>query len=522
MQMTRPIEFADVEWREGALVGRHEVPSAITDMVGAVRDGMSGVLVLRGEAGTGKSALLERAIGLAPEFQVARVTGVESERELGFAGLDQLIRPHLSWVKRLPAPQRDALRSALGLRQRGSADRFLVGLGVLTLLSDLARERPLLCVIDDFQWLDRESADVLAFVARRLSADRIGFLVAATEASSVGSIESGSRHPYPLVVVGEEGESRVVPPGAAWSIWYQTMGASSPTTATRSARRGEPHGGCSLTGLPELRLGPPAPKPVAELITRHGTGQSLEDALSYALGDTSQAASAPAGPRVRQVPDALAQNESPPPAVRVLIVDDQRVVADALRLVLDQHADLRVVGIASDAAEALRVASTTHPDVLLVDSRLPDASGPELAARLREQEPEVGVLFLSMAVSHPLLQEAVRAGARGYLLKSQPAEELVDAVRRIAAGEMLIPAAALAELMVGSDAGPHLLDRLTSREHEILRLLAVGLDNRGIAARLGIGYVTVRSHLRNLSSKLDAHSKLEVLARAAELGLIGR
>jgi DNA-binding NarL/FixJ family response regulator len=127
-----------------------------------------------------------------------------------------------------------------------------------------------------------------------------------------------------------------------------------------------------------------------------------------------------------------------------------------------------------------------------------------------------------MAVSRPLLEEAVRAGARGYLLKTQPADELVDAVRRIAGGEMLIPAAALAELMVGSDDRAHLLDRLTSREHEVLRLLAVGLDNRGIAARLGIGYVTVRSHLRNLSSKLDAHSKLEVLAHAAELGLIQR
>jgi two-component system response regulator DevR len=121
-----------------------------------------------------------------------------------------------------------------------------------------------------------------------------------------------------------------------------------------------------------------------------------------------------------------------------------------------------------------------------------------------------------------LLREAVKAGARGYLLKTQPAAELVDAVRRTAAGELLIPAVTLAELIAGSEDGTHLLDRLTPREHEILRLLAEGLDNRGIATRLGIGYVTVRSHLRNLSSKLNAHSKLEVLARAAELRLIER
>jgi DNA-binding NarL/FixJ family response regulator len=106
-------------------------------------------------------------------------------------------------------------------------------------------------------------------------------------------------------------------------------------------------------------------------------------------------------------------------------------------------------------------------------------------------------------------------------VKTQPAEELVDAVRRAATGEMLIPASTLAELVV-ADEGAQLLDRLTPRERDVLRLLAAGLDNRAIAARLGIGYVTARSHLRSLSSKLDAHSKLEILARAAELGLVDR
>lgn len=210
------------------------------------------------------------------------------------------------------------------------------------------------------------------------------------------------------------------------------------------------------------------------------------------------------------------------PATRVLIVDDHQVVADGLRLIVERQPDLEVVGIAGDADEALRLASSTHPDVLLVDYRLPDMTGAELAARLRERQPGVRVLFLSMVISAPLLQEAVRAGARGYLLKTQPAGELVDAVRRTAAGEVLIPASTLAELMVGAGQTAQLLDRLTPREHEVLRLLATGLDNRGIAARLGIGYVTVRSHLRSLSSKLGAHSKLEVLARAAELGLIDR
>jgi DNA-binding NarL/FixJ family response regulator len=206
----------------------------------------------------------------------------------------------------------------------------------------------------------------------------------------------------------------------------------------------------------------------------------------------------------------------------VLIVDDHRVVADGIRLVLGQHADLEVVGVAGDAAEALALAAATRPDILLIDYQLPDATGAEVAARLRERQPGLRVLFLSMVMNDAVLREAVKAGARGFLLKTQPAAELVDAVRRTAAGELLIPAATLAGLIAVSERGAQLLDRLTHREHEILRLLAEGLDNRGIAARLGIGYVTVRSHLRNLSSKLNAHSKLEVLARAAELRLIER
>jgi DNA-binding NarL/FixJ family response regulator len=208
--------------------------------------------------------------------------------------------------------------------------------------------------------------------------------------------------------------------------------------------------------------------------------------------------------------------------VRVLIVDDHRVVAEGIRLVLAQHDDLEVVGVAGDAAEATALAAATCPDILLIDYQLPDATGAQVAARLRECQPGLRVLFLSMVMNDALLREAVRAGARGYLLKTQPAAELVDAVRRTADGELLIPAATLAGLIAGPRHGPHLLDRLTPREQEILRLLAEGLDNRRIAARLGIGYVTVRSHLRNLSSKLDAHSKLEVLARAAELRLIER
>jgi len=159
-----------------ALVDRREHREAIEDLLDAVRAGMSGTLVLQGEAGIGKTALLEYAIESARDFRVARVVGVESEMELGFAGLHQLLLTFLGGVDRLPGPQRDALGSAFGLAAGSGPDPFLVGLSALTLLSNAAEERPLLCVIDDAQWVDDESVGTLSFVARRLHADRAALL----------------------------------------------------------------------------------------------------------------------------------------------------------------------------------------------------------------------------------------------------------------------------------------------------------------------------------------------------------
>ena len=143
--------------------------------------GAGGALVVRGEAGVGKSALLEYVAGAAADMRVARAVGVESEMELAFAGLHQLCAPLLDRLEDLPGPQRDALGVAFGLRAGAAPDRFLVGLAVLTLLAEVAEERPLLCVVDDAQWLDRASAQVLAFAARRLLAEPVGLIFAARE-----------------------------------------------------------------------------------------------------------------------------------------------------------------------------------------------------------------------------------------------------------------------------------------------------------------------------------------------------
>src|SRR5712671_1558138 len=162
-----------------SLYGRRRECAVLDELLEQVRRGRSAVLVMRGEAGVGKTALLEYVAGRARGCRLARATGVQSEMELAFAGLHQLCAPMLSCAERLPVPQREALRTAFGLTQGPPPDRFLVGLAVLSLLAEVAAERPLVCVIDDEQWLDRASAQVLAFVARRLGAESVGLVFGA-------------------------------------------------------------------------------------------------------------------------------------------------------------------------------------------------------------------------------------------------------------------------------------------------------------------------------------------------------
>ena len=163
------------------LLDRAPETAALEGVLAAVRDGLSGVLVLRGDAGIGKTVLLEWAAGQALDMQLARVAGIQAEMGMGFAGLHQLLMPLLSGLDGLPGPQRQALRTAFGLVDGPPSDRFLVGLAALTLLTDAAASRPVLCLVDDAQWLDQVSVEVLGFVARRLYADRVGVLFTVRE-----------------------------------------------------------------------------------------------------------------------------------------------------------------------------------------------------------------------------------------------------------------------------------------------------------------------------------------------------
>jgi DNA-binding CsgD family transcriptional regulator/tetratricopeptide (TPR) repeat protein len=169
------------------LQGRRSEREMLDGLLAAVRVGESRVLVVRGEPGVGKSALLEYAAGGASGCRVARAAGVQSEMELAFAGLHQLCGPMLDRVDRLPAPQRDALSVAFGVRAGDAPDRFLVGLAVLSLFSEVAEDRPLVCLVDDWQWLDGASAQTLEFVAHRLYAESVGLVF--------GARESGEQQP---------------------------------------------------------------------------------------------------------------------------------------------------------------------------------------------------------------------------------------------------------------------------------------------------------------------------------------
>ncbi len=183
------------------LRGRFQECGVLDRLLEAVQGCESGALVVRGDPGVGKSALLEYVAGRASGCRVARAAGVQSEMELAYSGLDQLCAPVLDRIDRLPEPQRDALRTVFGLSGGAAPDRFLVALAVLGLLSEVAGEEPLVCLVDDAQWLDQASAQALAFVARRLVAESVALVFAVREPSAEQNFAG-----LPQLVVGGLGE----------------------------------------------------------------------------------------------------------------------------------------------------------------------------------------------------------------------------------------------------------------------------------------------------------------------------
>ena len=184
-----------VATRGPGLVGRSAERALLDGLLARVRAGESEALVIRGEAGVGKTALLRYAARQASGFQVAQLTGVEAEMELPFAGVHQLCTAIPDRIEALPAPQRQALTTALGLVGGQVPERFFVGLAVLSLLSAVAEERPVLCLVEDAQWLDAASAQVIGLVARRVRAESVAIVVAVREPAEGHDFDWAARHP---------------------------------------------------------------------------------------------------------------------------------------------------------------------------------------------------------------------------------------------------------------------------------------------------------------------------------------
>ena len=207
--------------------------------------------------------------------------------------------------------------------------------------------------------------------------------------------------------------------------------------------------------------------------------------------------------------------------VRVLVVDDHQILAGSLAVALDAEPDLSCVGVAGSLERARSMISTSAPDVLLLDHRLPDGDGVSAIPELLRLRSSMSVVVLTASAADHVLVSAIEGGAAGFVSKTRGLDELTAAVRAAAAGESVISPELLARLLPrlhrGRTSGR---EELTEREREVLGLVADGLSNAAIAERLVVSVHTVRNHVANLSAKLGAHSKLEALSIAVREGLL--
>jgi DNA-binding NarL/FixJ family response regulator len=208
--------------------------------------------------------------------------------------------------------------------------------------------------------------------------------------------------------------------------------------------------------------------------------------------------------------------------MRVLIADDHGVVRGGLRLLLDRQADMEVVGEASDGAEAVAETLATRPDLAILDVAMPRLTGIQATREIKAQAPDVDVLILSMHDDERYLFEALKAGASGYVLKSEADHDLVDAVRAISRGESFLTNAAqrslVREWMADGATGP--AEPLTPREQEVLKLIAEANTNREIGAILHLAEKTVESHRANILRKLGMRDRVQLVRYAIRRGLI--
>jgi DNA-binding NarL/FixJ family response regulator len=213
--------------------------------------------------------------------------------------------------------------------------------------------------------------------------------------------------------------------------------------------------------------------------------------------------------------------------IRILIADDQALVRAGFRAILETQADLEVVGEAADGADAVHLAQQLRPDVVLMDIRMPGLDGIEATRRLLREPDAPRVLMLTTFDLDEYLYEAMKAGAGGFLLKDAPRDQLIDAVRTVAAGDALLAPALLRRLVedyvsrpAPGAAPPAELDELTPREREVLTLVARGLANAEIASRIFVSEATVRTHITHILAKLGLRDRVQAVVLAYETGLV--
>jgi DNA-binding NarL/FixJ family response regulator len=213
--------------------------------------------------------------------------------------------------------------------------------------------------------------------------------------------------------------------------------------------------------------------------------------------------------------------------IGVLLVDDQPLVRAGLSVLLEAEEDIAVAGEAGEGAEAVRVARAVRPDVVVMDVRMPGLDGLEALRQIVESLPEVRVLILTTFEMDEYVYAALRGGASGFLLKDAEPAELVRAIRVIAAGDAVLSPSVTRRLMAEfaarperPGAGPEQLDRLTEREREVMALVAAGLSNDEIAARLVVAAATAKTHVSRAMRKLGAHDRAQLVVLAYETGLV--
>jgi DNA-binding NarL/FixJ family response regulator len=209
--------------------------------------------------------------------------------------------------------------------------------------------------------------------------------------------------------------------------------------------------------------------------------------------------------------------------IRVLIVDDHPVFRDGLRALVERAPDLELAGEAETGAQAVALAASSDPAIVLMDLRMPEMTGIEATRRILEANPSTGILIITMSEDDESLFSAMRAGARGYIPKDADSDELLRAIRAAALGEVIFGASMASRLMTffasGRSAAADPFPDLTEREHEILELIAAGQGNAEIGQRLAIAPKTVRNHVANVFNKLQVASRSEAIVRARQAGL---